>query len=373
MHDPEPEIRVRGGALVFDKTDVMDAMSENRSFRTFVLGEHAPDYPGYFKILSRKINTSHNLYVHRSVDINILFFISRIGRITILDKIDRYVKRSIFIGGDATNAIPEDQFNELLRTFPNYAEIHRYVDARIQNKLRDFVGGLTDAEKKLSDFLKRHDVELRYQAMKPDIGLRQYERNKYLYMLNTIESGLQDPSLSEKDWEKMIVAFILLLYPKYVCVLHSVQIAERITRAKPTKRQFDVVLVDADGHIDLIEVKKPFENCVLRTSKYRDNYVPAHELSGAIMQAEKYILYLQKGGYACEETLNKKYSRKLPNNLRINVVNPKAIVVLGRSSQFNDAQRLDFEVIKRKYANIIDIVTYDDLIARLRNIITRLS
>ena len=71
--------------------------------------------------------------------------------------------------------------------------------------------------------------------------------------------------------------------------------------------------------------------------------------------------------------MNKKYSRKLPNNLRINVVNPKAIVVLGRSSQFNDAQRLDFEVIKRKYANIIDIVTYDDLIARLRNIITRLS
>ncbi|WP_251300665.1 DUF4263 domain-containing protein [Escherichia coli] len=30
-----------------------------------------------------------------------------------------------------------------------------------------------------------------------------------------------------------------------------------------------------------------------------------------------------------------------------------------------DGQLLDFEIIKRKYANMIDILTYDDLLRRL--------
>ena len=131
--------------------------------------------------------------------------------------------------------------------------------------------------------------------------------------------------------------------------------------------------MDADGHIDLIEIKKPFDEGVLRRGKYRDNYVPARELTGAIMQAEKYIYYLQKGGYACETRLNNKYSGALPGGLTLQVVNPKAIIIVGRSNTFDDQQRLDFEIIRRKYANVIDILTYDDLLSRLKRQIERLK
>ena len=132
-------------------------------------------------------------------------------------------------------------------------------------------------------------------------------------------------------------------------------------------------MVDADGHIDLIEIKKPFDEGVLRKGKYRDNYIPARELTGAIMQAEKYIYYLQKGGYKCEAELNEKYGSKLPAGLQIKVVNPKAMVIVGRSDKFDDQQRLDFEIIRRKYANVIDILTYDDLLLRLDRQIKRLQ
>ena len=36
-------------------------------------------------------------------------------------------------------------------------------------------------------------------------------------------------------------------------------------------------------------------------------------------------------------------------------------------------QLLDFEVIKRKYANMMDIITYDDLLRRLNNTIVALT
>jgi hypothetical protein len=37
------------------------------------------------------------------------------------------------------------------------------------------------------------------------------------------------------------------------------------------------------------------------------------------------------------------------------------------------SQQLDFEVIKRKYANMLDIITYDDLLRRLSNTIDALG
>ena len=48
---------------------------------------------------------------------------------------------------------------------------------------------------------------------------------------------------------------------------------------------------------DVIEIKKPFENCVVTKKKYRDNYTPMKELSGTIIAIrKKYIFHLNKWG-----------------------------------------------------------------------------
>lgn len=63
--------------------------------------------------------------------------------------------------------------------------------------------------------------------------------------------------------------------------------------------------------------------------------------------------------------------------MTISISNPKAIIIVGRdehhSSKMSAQQLLDFELIKRKYANVVDIITYDDLLRRLDNIIMSLS
>lgn len=77
--------------------------------------------------------------------------------------------------------------------------------------------------------------------------------------------------------------------------------------------------------------------------------------------------------------MNARYARELPPGLEILSTNPKALLILGRDRQGEGASlldpelRVDYEVIRRKYANMIDIMTYDDLLRRLDNIIASLE
>ena len=49
------------------------------------------------------------------------------------------------------------------------------------------------------------------------------------------------------------------------------------------------------------------------------------------------------------------------------------MILLGRDNDFSGEQRFDFEIVRRKYANMIDIMTYDDLLRRLENIIVMMK
>ncbi|SPT52832.1 Uncharacterised protein [Actinomyces bovis] len=48
-----------------------------------------------------------------------------------------------------------------------------------------------------------------------------------------------------------------------------------------------MVFVGSSGTIDILEIKKPFADCLLSRGRYRDNYVPKRELAGAVVQCEK--------------------------------------------------------------------------------------
>jgi Domain of unknown function (DUF4263) len=91
------------------------------------------------------------------------------------------------------------------------------------------------------------------------------------------------------------------------------------------------------------------------------------------MQVEKYIFHLSKWGRDGEKEILEKHNSHLPSNFEINITNPQAMLILGRDIDFSGEQKFDFEIIKRKYANIADIMTYDDLLRRLDNIIAMIE
>ncbi|KEY59296.1 hypothetical protein SRDD_15760 [Serratia sp. DD3] len=161
-----------------------------------------------------------------------------------------------------------------------------------------------------------------------------------------------------------MLSFLLLLFPKYIKVLENNTIHDYYSDpTKKTDRYIDIGLIDTNGNLDVIEA------IVFR--------LPTSELSGSIMQAEKYLFHLSKWGVKGEKKLTTKYANDLPPGMKIRISNPKAIIIVGRDqiggANMTDSQLLDFEIIKRKYANMMDIITYDDLLRRLNNTIIALG
>lgn len=91
------------------------------------------------------------------------------------------------------------------------------------------------------------------------------------------------------------------------------------------------------------------------------------------MQAEKYLFHLSKWGCTGEQEIYKKRKSELPSAIDLKITNPKALILLGRDKDFTDEQRFDFEIIRRKYANMVDIMSYDDLLRRVENIIAMMK
>lgn len=46
---------------------------------------------------------------------------------------------------------------------------------------------------------------------------------------------------------------------------------------------------------------------------------------------------------------------------------------MGRSNNLSPEQKLDLEIIKRQHKNLVDIMTYDDLLSRFKNILSQLK
>ncbi len=366
--------------FTFSRADLADPpkkterASEDYKY-TFVFGTHEGEY---VRIAGRRLGIDNDVLLPKGATFKRALFaaernISIFGRLA--DLLDH--TNPIVIGGTRAGAIPFEVFEELLDKFPNSYEVDRYAEARVQNVLAAYLDGMKDARgryehylsKKMKGHTKRVDLEF----------LKESEITKYILIRDFIKDALNTKTdLSEGEWQALMMSFLLLLFPKYIKVLENVTINDYYSeRGKKTPRYIDIALVDANGNLDVIEIKKPFEDKILRKSAYRGNSIPTSELSGSIMQAEKYLFHLSKWGVKGEQKLTHKYADQLPKGMEIRISNPKAIIIAGRDqiggSDMTDTQRLDFEIIKRKYANMIDILTYDDLLRRLNNTIVALG
>lgn len=286
----------------------------------------------------------------------------------------------IIIGGKAEGAMPAEMFADLLDKFPNTTELNKYASARLEAIVGDVLMPMQNAREAYERYLGRRSSTVQTDILDHSV-LLQSEIDKYVYFKEIVADWLSSADdRSEADWQKLVVKIILLLFPKYVAVLNSVSVADFYSEpGTRKKREIDLCLVDAAGNLDVIEIKKPFKDAVLAKSFYRDNYVPTRELTGCVVQTEKYLFHLSKWGVKGEHDITKAYQAQLPPDLKIRITNPKGIIIMGRDPESRARKgkvidpTLDFEVIKRQYSNVMDIITYDDLLRRLDRIIASLQ
>ena len=285
-------------------------------------------------------------------------------RVSILKVIAELRPTRIVIGGDLPDAIPVDEYERLIAQFPTPHEIHRYVLARVSTVVRQYTDATTDAERLFSKYVEHRVKNTTDYSSFPfrELEIRKYE----LILLKLKEMLRTENGYSESTWQGEILKIIKILNPKYITAFTSVPIWDSDSEKQ---RQIDMILVDASGNLDVIEIKKPFEKCIVTESKYRDNHVPLRELSGTVMQIEKYLRHLNRSGINGEQKLTHRYSDQLPPNFKIKITNPSGILIMGRDTGMSDEQRRDFEVARRHYKHIADIITYDDLLRRLEAVL----
>ncbi len=334
-------------------------------FINFLLGVVKEDY---YYIPAQILKLKNDVLIYKDINVTSEYFGCSFA-INILNLFEEISGNQIIIGGNSTNSIPADVFNNLLKSFPTQTEKKYYVRKRISNILREYI----DTTK---NYGKLYDQYLEKRAKKTPISntiesIKNYEKEKYSFILNQLHMMLDiADGYSEKDWQNKIIEIVTLVYPKYLIPISELKIKDKILNKN---RRIDITLLDENGNIDIVEIKTP-EKIILSQGQYRDNYIPSRELSGSIMQLEKYLYHLNRMGFKEEENLSEKYNNILNiYNLKIKITNPKGVIIAGRSNNWNEEQKLDFEIIKRKYAHVIDIITYDDLIKRLENLVTKFS
>ncbi|QHE84814.1 Shedu immune nuclease family protein [Hydrogenophaga sp. BPS33] len=320
----------------------------------------------YFRFKPEVLGFETPVLLHRDAQPDWKWF-SAERKVSILGVVQGLGLERIVIGGPDPDAIPIAEYERLLNQFPTPYELRRYVQARVDTVVRQYTEPAVDAEALLNAY-----VDKRTAATAPNLeeSFRKFDVAKYAFALDRLQAMLtNEAGTSEAQWQLEIVEIILLLNPRYIKAFTEVRLFDADAS---TWRRIDILLVDASGNVDVIEIKKPMGKPIMLPARYRDHHLPMRDLVGAMGQVTHYLRHLSRWGGKGEDYLTELLNSDLPAGFKIRIINPSGIVIMGRSNTLSEAQRREFEVLRRDSKGIVDIITYDDLLARLQAVLDQL-
>lgn len=320
----------------------------------------------YFRFKPQVLGFATPVLLHRDAQPDWKWF-SAERKVSILGIIQSLGLERIVIGGPYPDAIPIAEYERLLNQFPTPHELRRYVLARVATVVRQYAESAVDAEALLNAYVNRRTAATAPNLEEP---FRQFDVVKYTFALDKLQAMLANESgTSEAQWQLEIVEIILLLNPRYIKAFTEVRLWDADAS---TWRRIDILLVDASGNVDVIEIKKPMGKPIMLPARYRDHHLPMRDLVGAMGQVTHYLRHLNRWGPSGEDYLTELLIADLPVGFKIRIISPSGIVIMGRSNALSDAQRREFEVLRRDSKGVVDIITYDDLLARLQAVLDQL-
>ena len=166
---------------------------------------------------------------------------------------------------------------------------------------------------------------------------------------------------SEATWQDYLKQNILYIQQGYIELIPKANIGV-VGTLYP-----DFLLVTYDGYLDILEIKSPFTQLLLEDKSHR-NYYWSGDVSKAIAQVENYIQAVTDIGDTVRNKVRDTYG------IDLRVIKPRGIIFAGDSNQFEGKKLVqdDFRLLNQGLKNLT-VVTYDELLTRLRNYITVLS
>ena len=328
----------------------------------------------YYLFDKEVFDLTHNFKIEKELvsKLKHKHFVKNPSKISILKKIDSLINEDVYIVkedliDENISTITWDEFSSLVNSFPTYTTAGYYLDKLVAEKIE----GYFELKKKYDEELEKHlerttrrlKVSRTLFSKKEDKEIVEAEIYKFNQVISLLESMLENRTADEKEWQLKILDILLFIYPQYHFVIDEIGLSNM--------RRVDFILVDLLNNIDIIEIKTP-EKSLLRKSKYRDHYIPSHELTGTVMQLEFYLRELNENSSANIKKIQSKLSSKnFTDKMKIN--NVKGMIIMGRTNEFNDEQKESYRILKNQYANIISIFSYDELLNMLNLILERLN
>ncbi len=168
-----------------------------------------------------------------------------------------------------------------------------------------------------------------------------------------LEKGIKD-NHPESWWQNFIEKNILIIQQGYIKPIEKMNIG--IGNIKFP----DFSLVTHDNYLDILEIKKP-NTILIKHDESRDNYFFDTELSKAVIQVENYLSNITTHRDAIRNYL------KDTHKIDLQVLKPRGIILAGNTEKFTrQKEKDDFRLLSHSLKNIT-LVTYDELLMRLKN------
>jgi hypothetical protein len=161
---------------------------------------------------------------------------------------------------------------------------------------------------------------------------------------------------SEQWWQSFIRSNILLIQQGYIMAI------EKMNTAIGNTKYPDFSLVTHDSYLDILEIKKPSTG-LLKHDESRDNYYFDPEASRAIIQVENYISMVTEHASDVRSYILDTYK------IDLKVVRPRGIILAGDTRSLEEQKQKDDLRLLSQGLKDITIVTYDELLTRLKNYI----
>jgi hypothetical protein len=161
---------------------------------------------------------------------------------------------------------------------------------------------------------------------------------------------------AESWWQNYIKGKLLIIQQGYIRSIEKMNISIGGTKFP------DFSLVTHDNYLDILEIKKP-NTTILKHDAGRDNYYFDSEISKAVIQVENYLGNVERFASEVRSFILDKHK------IDLKVVRPRGIILAGDARGLADQkQKDDFRLLSHGLKHI-SIVTYDELLTRLKNYI----
>lgn len=362
------------------------------------IGIRSTKQPHYYIINSLMFESEDKkLYIHESahLEFNKLFLSNPVNRgywTNIWNLAFEVLRRDeIYIGGKVEGNITEDTVSILKKRLVTKSETDIYVKQQNSILLQQYFDdtSVLDITQELKDKqTKRLGLKQKAEPIEIEVDDKEaLERinlvlSKHLVQLKEMLSD--DSKINhrfnqdEKKYQQILLKIFPYIFPQYTHFIR--EFSFKIDGNSKKNRDIpDFLALNTDLSVDIIEIKTPYKQLFAKT-QYRKNYVFDREILGLITQTQKYIYNLERNAKTEEKNILKEFSKiKGFDASNIDIASPKALVIVGRSpnesSELSSIEKkeinLSLSILKNRYQDILEFLTYDDIVNRIERIISK--